>query len=401
MQSKKSQDHEKLFVNINNFNIISKIDSGSFGSVYSVQNTITNKEYAAKILNSSNSDDLFSQMINREINIMLRFHHPTIISFLGYSLKDFNNEDKVTLIMKLAKNGSLAHIIQLSKEGLLNSSQYDNTTRQIILVGIARGMMYLHKHRVIHRDLKPGNILIDEFFHPLITDFGLSKFYELGHSKSQSQHCGTTIYMAPEVISGKPYNGKADVYSFGILMFEVVTEEIPYPLLEEGKMSLFEFNNKVVGHNYRPQFNDHINPNIKELIEKCWSNDPDERPSFEELFKKLAFEEDKYYLDGVNADELGFYTDYIMDDFVQDEEEVHFINASIEKVSRELDKIAAETKEMKKQQDKNLQSLEKMKNKTKCVKRDNEQLKAQMANFDKQNEYLVKRYERFDKKLES
>ena len=82
-------------------------------------------------------------------------------------------------------------------------------------------MMHLHHNHIIHRDLKPGNILLDEQLNPHIIDFGLSKIYQKDHSQSQTQSYGTSIYMAPEVIRGDPYNGKADVYSFSILMFEI------------------------------------------------------------------------------------------------------------------------------------------------------------------------------------
>ena len=106
--------------------------------------------------------------------------------------------------MDLAKKGSLADLLEKIQNGLLDE-EYDNTSRQIILVGIARGMMILHQHHVIHRDLKPGNILLDNDLHPHITDFGLSKFYESGRSMIQSQQCGTSMYMAPEIMEGNRY----------------------------------------------------------------------------------------------------------------------------------------------------------------------------------------------------
>ena len=192
--------------------------------------------------------------------------------------------------MELAKRGSLAEAILKSKKSTADID-YDNTAKQIILVGIARGMMYLYQHHIIHRDLKPDNILLDQYLHPLITDFGLSKIYDPGYSISQSQTCGTSIYMAPEIISGNRYSGKADVYSFGILMYEVITELVPYPLFQEkGKLTIYQFNEKVIKENYRPQFTFSIKPSLKNLVERCWSKDPNERPTFEEIFKKLKIQ---------------------------------------------------------------------------------------------------------------
>ena len=137
-------------------------------------------------------------------------------------------------------------------------------------------------------DLKPGNILIDRLFHPHITDFGLSKIYELGHSNSQSIWCRTPGYMAPEVINNDPYNTKADVYSFAIIMHQIVTDLIPYPLFERGQINEFQLNQKIIDENYRPEFTVPINSKLKKLIEKCWSKDPNDLPSFEKIFKILA-----------------------------------------------------------------------------------------------------------------
>ena len=194
--------------------------------------------------------------------------------------------------------------------------------RQKILIGISRGMMYLHKHHIMHRDLKHENIILDENFNPLITDFGLSKYSETGQSANQTQYIGTSAYIAPEIINGNRYNSKADVYSFGIIMYEIITDSIPYPLFQSGKMPLFQFNNKVVNEGYRPEFTVPVQESLKKLIEKCWSKDLNQRPTFEQLFNKLAFNieesiydaldqnDSNYYLNNVEVDELFDYSTF-------------------------------------------------------------------------------------------
>lgn len=329
--------YRKYIIDIKKYKTIKDLESGGFGSVCSVENTETGDILAAKVLDTHKDDKSYKRMINREIGIMIRCQHPTIIKFEGYSLRDFNDKNNVMIFMELAKKGSLADYLKKVQNGLVEDT-YDNTNRQIILVGVARGMMHLHQHQVIHRDLKPGNILLDEQLHPHITDFGLSKINEGGSNNvSQSQTCGTSMYMAPECIDGSRYNGKADVYSFGILMYEVVTDTSPYPLLEKGKMSAFKFNKKVIDEDYRPEFTIPVKKSIKKLIERCWSRDPQDRPTFEELFKKLAYniedsiddiyddqeveagddeketteEDNSYYLDDVDVDEVMAYADDI------------------------------------------------------------------------------------------
>lgn len=94
----------------------------------------------------------------------------------------------------------------------------------MILIGVARGMKYLYDRNIIHRDLKPGNILLNSNFQPLLTDFGMAKYFEVGHSHSQSQFGRTKPYQAPEILNGEKYDGKVDVYVFGILMFEFLVD---------------------------------------------------------------------------------------------------------------------------------------------------------------------------------
>ena len=341
LKEKQAKYQNKFKIDISNYLKVKLIKKGGFGIVYLVKDKVTSKEYAAKVLISEEDAPIDHQMVNREIGIMIRVQHPTIIQFRGYSLEDLDHNKNVVIIMDYAKKGSLSKILQDVRNSIADKD-YTNTERQIILVGIARGMMYLHKEHIIHRDLKPENILIDENFHPLITDFGLSKVYEVGHSMSQSKTCGTSIYMAPEVISGDRYNGKSDVYAFGILMFEVLTESLPYPLYQLKRMSDFTLKSKVVNEDYRPEFTVPIKPALKGLIMQCWARNPRDRPTFEEIYNKLAFniensefdiyneqtvddkddtEEDnnKYYLDDIDVDELLCYIDDINEIFPQNE----------------------------------------------------------------------------------
>ena len=297
-----------------------RINKGGFGTIYSIEEIETGKQYAAKVIDCGDDEEQCKKMIDREIGIMMYANHPTIIKLIGFSLQDFLEENNITIIMDLANNGSLADILQKIEHGDC-PNDYTNTTRQIILVGVARGMKYLHDRNIIHRDVKAGNILIGDNYYPLITDFGMSKVFDVGHSKSQSQCGGTLSYMAPEVIKDCPYDRKADVYSFGILMYEIVTDSIAYPDLENGKIKEYEFKNKVANENLRPEFKFPIKKSIKNLIEQCWSNDPNVRPTFDEIYYKLSncknsdnderISEENYLLDNINMDQFNDYIEKI------------------------------------------------------------------------------------------
>ncbi|KAK8891479.1 hypothetical protein M9Y10_028688 [Tritrichomonas musculus] len=265
--------------------------------------------------------------------------------------------------MELAKRGSLAEAILKSKKSTADID-YDNTAKQIILVGIARGMMYLYQHHIIHRDLKPDNILLDQYLHPLITDFGLSKIYDPGYSISQSQTCGTSIYMAPEIISGNRYSGKADVYSFGILMYEVITELVPYPLFQEkGKLTIYQFNEKVIKENY------HIQKVEDSIYDICESDE----------------NENKFYLDGVDIEELYAYLDsFTENDFANDNN----ISSNVfDDIKRRLEAVEDENKRLKND---NRQILKKIEN----IEKENQQIKLKCHNditsLMDQNEQLKK-----------
>ena len=307
MNSPSDYQHE---ININNFKKGKRISRGGFGIIYQVESKRSNNSYAAKIIDCGDDEDQCNRIIEREVGIMIIVQHPTIIKFIGYSKIDFNGEHNITIIMDLAKNGSLADVLKKIEQNNAPDN-YTATSRQIIVTGVARGMKYLHDHRIIHRDLKSGNVLLDDNFNPHITDFGMSKIFELGHSYSQTQNGGTLPYMAPEILEEERYDRKVDVYAFGILMYEVLTDCVPYPELVSGKMTEFAFRINVVNKKLRPKFDFQIKDSIKKLIEKCWAHDPNERPTFDEIFSMLS--SDDYILDNVDKDEFRLYLDDFCD----------------------------------------------------------------------------------------
>lgn len=212
--------------------------------------------------------------------------------------------------MEYKDNRSLQTLIEKENRGQ-SSPEYDNTTKQIILCGIAHGMMILHSRGVIHRDLKPDNVLLDSNYRPCITDFGLSKFVDSDVSQSQSHaEIGTTAYIAPEVIESNHYGPKADVYSFAILMYEVITGERAFS--EIFKKPHFAIGNFLfrITNGERPVFRSPIKPSLQKLIEECWSSDPHARPSFRTIFEKLSLSlncDDKII---INSDEKTKLTEH-------------------------------------------------------------------------------------------
>ena len=310
------QNINKFIIDLSEFKLIDDLGAGAYGRVSLVENINTHQQFALKKIIICEEEDVKKsrkcELITREISIMARIHHPSIVQFYGFTL---------SLPM-----GTLKTILIDTFDGE-EVPGYDNTARQKILIGIARGMQYLHKNHIIHRDLKPDNILIDGNFNPLITDFGFAKI--INNSVTATTRIGSPLYEAPELLNGeRNYTGKVDVYSFGILMYEIVTNEQAYiRLLRDKKINKFTFPKQVIENKLRPIFYNDINPDIKELIEKCWSEDQEERPTFDEIFEKLTYgpkssiydnlfndeNPNPYFLENVDSDEVLNYADYLIE----------------------------------------------------------------------------------------
>lgn len=293
----------KFILKVSEFEIVQELDQGGFATIYLVKSKASQELFAAKVNKMEGEmTEQRMQLIAREIGILARVQHPTIIKFHGFSLHDFEDKKNPTIIMDYMEKGSLLNLLLNEQKGL-GPDNWDNTRRQIVLVGIARGMMILHSHHVIHRDLKPGNILLDENLHPHITDFGLSKFFDPQHSRSQSiSGCGTLSYMAPEIFKGNHYNSKADVYAFGILMFEVLTSSTAYAtIMKKKNFNQYVFGQKIVD-GLRPEFKVPVSKAYKKLIERCWAENPKERPTFEEIFRILSLSPENDFFDETKSD---------------------------------------------------------------------------------------------------
>lgn len=150
---------------------------------------------------------------------------------------------------------------------------------------ICKGMNYLHKCEpsVIHRDLKTHNLLVDASWKVKVGDFGLAKLIKM--SEIETSHmtaCGTPAYTAPEVLRNSHYTSKADVYSFAIVLWEMISEEEPHKGVPP-----FQVVFAVGTQGVRPSIPQNCDVLIKRIIEDCWMEDPKHRPTFGQLLERL------------------------------------------------------------------------------------------------------------------
>jgi serine/threonine protein kinase len=149
-------------------------------------------------------------------------------------------------------------------------------------------MTYLHNgpNMIIHRDLKPRNILVGENCQLKVGDFGLSKLIKAKSMTDMYQMTGETgsyRYMAPEVFLHRPYDKMVDVFSFGVILYEMIEDTSPL-----SQYDAYEAARKVAKEGLRPEFESkHITEDLKELIQRCWKQDPGERPEFQAIIKTL------------------------------------------------------------------------------------------------------------------
>lgn len=306
-------------VDIHQYTIKAQLGQGSFANVYLVSHNGSGKLYAAKVLHNINFGDSLHTFRN-EIRCITKCSSKTLIKFYGFSEQDFLDNNLFTLFFKYMEKGSLEDLISQASKGQAKDI-VDNTCLQIILIGIAHGMMKLHEKNIIHRDLKPSNVLLDDFYHPRISDFGLSISFEKHENRSSSfaQDVGTLFYMAPELLRNETFDSKIDVYAFGILMYSVLTFKPPYIDKIVNRVQKSQFILRI-DKAERPKYDKMIKHSLYDLCAQCWKPVPHERPSFPEIYAMLSTGQDPvlkgkgdypYFLDGVDIDKINEYIDYI------------------------------------------------------------------------------------------
>ncbi|KAJ4976426.1 hypothetical protein NE237_001532 [Protea cynaroides] len=200
----------------NNFSDANKLGQGGFGAVYKGK-LLDGKIVAVKRL-SRNSGQGEIEFKN-EVLILAKLQHRNLVRLLGFSLK---GEEKL-LVYEFVPNKSLDYFIY----DPIQRSQLDWEERYKIIEGIARGLLYLHEDsrlKIIHRDLKASNILLDDEMNPKIADFGLARLFVVDQTQTKtSRIVGTHGYMAPEYMMRGHVSVKTDVFSFGVLILEIVS----------------------------------------------------------------------------------------------------------------------------------------------------------------------------------
>eukprot|EP01091_Cochliopodium_minus_P010204 TRINITY_DN2661_c0_g1_i1.p1 TRINITY_DN2661_c0_g1~~TRINITY_DN2661_c0_g1_i1.p1 ORF type:complete len:846 (-),score=182.26 TRINITY_DN2661_c0_g1_i1:4-2256(-) len=259
---------DEYSLDVNNAKIIGK---GGYGIVY--HSVYKGKEVALKKVNPklvTNSERL---TLRKEIEIMALYKHPCIVNFLGARVSD---DDVIFIVTEFCEYGSLSEVLQQNKPKL------DWVKKLKWSIQTSNGMNYLHSQKpaIVHRDLKSLNLLIDKEENCKICDFGLSKSTS---GESMNTFMGTLNWCAPEILLGQSFTKKADVYSMGLVLWEIIAHEKPYSgwkvldiveHIKNGGIPDYP-SDKLVADGY------------KKVVESCLKRDPNDRPTFEWIEKAL------------------------------------------------------------------------------------------------------------------
>lgn len=256
--------------------VLKKLGEGGKGVVYKARDTVLNRVVAIKILKSEvSTEETYSRFI-REAQAAAKLNHPNIVS-----IHDIGKEDgKQFFVLEFVAGMSLRDLSETYPEG-----KCDIQTALRIGIDICSALQYAHSQGVLHRDVKPENILITEEGTAKLMDFGLAKMIGTQNITQEGIIVGTVAYVAPEIALGKGADARSDLYSFGAVLYETVTGKPPFPGEEPVKV--------IFGHIHdRPVSPDRLNPKIPQALTDCimklLEKEPSKRyQSSEDLLKVL------------------------------------------------------------------------------------------------------------------
>lgn len=200
---------------------------------------------------------------SRELGVLSRIRHPHIIQFMGAVAFSSGH---LGIVTELCKRGSLYDVMYGERHAL--------NEREILTLasGVVRGLLYLHGLGFVHRDINPANVLVDADWMAKLADFGLSRKQDV--SRVMSGSTGTFQYMAPEVLQGQFYDESVDMYSFGIMLWEMWEHRQPHSGKQAAQVIL-----EVVNKGERPEVPASCPAPLLPLMLACWENDGDDRPT--------------------------------------------------------------------------------------------------------------------------
>ena len=254
------------------------LGSGAFGSVY--RGRWRGKDVAVKLMASQGTSLLDS--FHAEVEVLSRLQHPNIVRFLGASVVP----PHLCLVEELVENGSLWNLLHSEKPDMPPPPRPLSLMRTLdIAEEIASALAYIHP-TIVHRDLKSGNVLLDRDWHAKIADFGIARFKNNTYMTTHGGGAGTAAYMAPELFSAGRIDEKSDIFSLGVLIWEMYQGEIPWNDCTHPMQVVM-----AIGINgERLRIPDEMPKTLAHIVKKCWREDAHRRPSATDVVRYIQKE---------------------------------------------------------------------------------------------------------------
>ncbi|XP_016354700.1 serine/threonine-protein kinase MARK1-like isoform X3 [Sinocyclocheilus anshuiensis] len=269
---------------VGNYRLLKTIGKGNFAKVKLARHVLTGREVAVKIIDKTQLNPTSLQKLFREVRIMKVLNHPNIVKLFEV----IETEKTLYLIMEYASGGEVFDY--LVAHGRMKEKEARAKFRQIV-----SAVQYCHQKRIVHRDLKAENLLLDADMNIKIADFGFSNEFTIG-SKLDT-FCGSPPYAAPELFQGKKYDGpEVDVWSLGVILYTLVSGSLPF----DGQ-NLKELRERVLRGKYRIPF--YMSTDCENLLKKLLVLNPGKRGSLEQIMK------DRWMNVGHDEEELKPYTE--------------------------------------------------------------------------------------------
>ncbi|XP_061824895.2 serine/threonine-protein kinase PLK4-like [Nerophis lumbriciformis] len=245
---------------IKNYNVFQLLGKGAFGSVYRAKSIKSGVEYAIKMINKESLRENVKRVKN-EVEIHRRLKNPSILQLYSY----FEDNNHVYLVLEMCHNGAMAHYMKGSKR------RFSETEARHFMHQLVNGMLYLHSHGILHRDLSLSNLLLTKDMDIKIADFGLATQLKLPDEKHLTM-CGTPNYVSPQVATRSAYGLETDVWSLGCMFYAFLmghppfdSDTVPHTF---SKVALVEY-----------EIPTHVSFEARDLIRQLLQKDPSRRPS--------------------------------------------------------------------------------------------------------------------------
>ncbi|MCS6871821.1 MAG: serine/threonine-protein kinase [Anaerolineae bacterium] len=255
--------HTLIGRTIGKYQILAVVGGGGMGTVYRARQLGIQREVAVKVLNVELADsEQFVRRFKREAEALAKLEHPHIVPVL-----DFGEEGEyLYLVMALKTGGNLSQVIREGNVPLTDVQRY--------IEQIASALDYAHLRGIIHRDLKPANILLDEERNTFLTDFGIAR--RLGETRltGQGTVVGSPTYMAPEAWRGEEPSPETDVYSLGVIFFQLLTGKAPFEETNAARlMNMHLFEPPLSLRSFRPE----LDKRFERVVEAALAKDRSQR----------------------------------------------------------------------------------------------------------------------------